>query len=56
MIRMVSRMASMGYVHRKISSQYDKFAKRYTGLYGSSGVKQVVGLIVAKLKSIRLAP
>ena len=56
MLRMVGRMASMGYVHRKINSQFGKFASRYTGRYGRHGVKKVAQLIVAKLKSVRQAP
>ena len=48
-LRMVGRMASMGYVHRKINKQFGKFASRYTGRYGSHGVKKVAGLVVCRM-------
>ena len=59
---MVGRMASMGYwyVHtitnRKINKQFGKFASRYTGRYGSNGVKKVAGLVVAALQAVQLTP
>ena len=55
-LRMVGRMASMGYVHRKINKQFGKFASRYTGRYGSNGVKKVAGLVVAALQAVQPTP
>ena len=50
------RMASMGYAYRKINKQFGKFASKYTGCYGSHGVKKVAGLVVAALQAVQPTP
>ena len=40
-IHMIGGMASMGYIKRKIDSQFSKFANRFSSRYGRNSLKQV---------------
>ena len=49
-IHMIGGMASMGYVKRKLDSQFSKFANKYRCKYGRLGVKSVEQSVKNTLK------
>ena len=49
MLRMVGRMATLGYSHRKINSQFSKFTQRFMGRYGINSMAKVRKQVAAAL-------
>ena len=51
MLRMVGRMATLGYSHRKINSQFSKFTQRFMGryMYGINSMAKVRKQVAAAL-------
>ena len=49
MLRMVGRMATLGYSHRKMNSQFSKFAQRFMGRYGINSMAKVRQQVAAAL-------
>ena len=50
---MIGGMASMGYVKRKLDSQFSKFANRFSSRYGRNSLKLVETEVKKLLQTIQ---
>ena len=54
-IHMIGGMASMGYVKRKIDSQFSKFANRFSSRYGKNSLKLIETEVKKVLQTTQVA-
>ena len=54
-IHMIGGMASMGYVKRKLDSQFSKFANRFSSRYGRNSLKLVEAEVKRLLQTVQAA-